>query len=169
MLISVVQNEVLLSDAEAHQCMWASTANLKGGCGRNIEIDLLQENCNKNIKKQIKIMGENKTDKTIDRSNQSSGGERVTVENFDYQVNRGVQFSSHTHQSSAVDEEKIVIDLHALKPFKDEAGRRHNSFEGIMPDPLATLDKEELDKWLRRYKRNLLLDAPILYNEKDEL
>lgn len=29
-LISIVQNEVYLSDAEAHQCIWASTANWKG-------------------------------------------------------------------------------------------------------------------------------------------
>ena len=31
MMISVIQNEVLLSEAETHQCMWASTANWKRG------------------------------------------------------------------------------------------------------------------------------------------
>ena len=44
MLISVVQNSVFLSDAEAHQCIWASTVNWRGGARNNIEIDLLQEN-----------------------------------------------------------------------------------------------------------------------------
>ena len=31
MLISIVQNELLLSPAELRQCIWASTANWKGG------------------------------------------------------------------------------------------------------------------------------------------
>ena len=49
----MIQNEVLLSEAETHQCMWASSANWKVGPGKNIEIDLLQENRNKDIKKAI--------------------------------------------------------------------------------------------------------------------
>ena len=49
MLISTVQNAVLLSLAEAHQCKWAALANWKGGRNKNIEIDLLQENRNKDI------------------------------------------------------------------------------------------------------------------------
>ena len=36
MMISAIQNEVLLSEAQTHQCMWASTANWKGGPGKNI-------------------------------------------------------------------------------------------------------------------------------------
>ena len=64
MLISVIQNMVFLFPAQAHQCTWASTANWKGGAGENIEIDLLQENRNRDLKKMIKGMGANKTDKT---------------------------------------------------------------------------------------------------------
>lgn len=81
MHISVVQNEVFLTDAEAHNCVWASTANWTGGPGRNIEIDLLQENRNRDLKKQIKLMGANKTNKAIDRSSRASVGERQIVEN----------------------------------------------------------------------------------------
>ena len=33
MMISVVQNDIFLSEAEVHQCMWASTASWKGGWG----------------------------------------------------------------------------------------------------------------------------------------
>ena len=63
MLISVIQNEVFLNVAEAHQCTWAATSNSKGGKKKNIEIDLLQENINADLKKMIKNMGANKTDK----------------------------------------------------------------------------------------------------------
>ena len=56
MLISVIQSDVtcISSDAEARHCMWASTVNWKGGVGKNIEIDLLQENRNKDMKRPLK-------------------------------------------------------------------------------------------------------------------
>lgn len=76
MLISIVQNEVFLSEAEAHQCIWASTGNWKGGASKNIEIDLLQEVTNKSIKKSIHTMGPNKTDKAIENASRASGGQQ---------------------------------------------------------------------------------------------
>ena len=65
MLINILQCEVLLSKAEAHCCKWAATVNWKGGASNNIEIDLFQENRNCKMKKLIKSMGANKTDKAI--------------------------------------------------------------------------------------------------------
>ena len=59
MLISIVQSEAFLSQAESHQIMWAATVNWKGGKSRNIEIDLLQENRNKDLKNLIIAMGAN--------------------------------------------------------------------------------------------------------------
>ena len=100
MLISVVQNSVFLSDAEAHQCIWASTVNCRGGARNNIEIDLLQENRNKSLKKSIKAMGANKTDNAIDRSSYASGGEDKIAENFDVQIQRETQSSSHSHRTT---------------------------------------------------------------------
>ena len=169
MLISVIQNEVFLSEAEAHHCMWACTANWKGGAGKNIEIDLLQENRNKDIKKAIKAMGPNKTDRAIDRSSRASGGERLTVQNFDHQVGKTNTSSSHSHKSSEIDERTVLRDLHDLKPFDSIPNRKHDSFQDISANPLATLDHVDLDKWLKKHKRNLLLDAPLMQDEEDEL
>ena len=166
MLINVVQNKVFLSEAECHHCMWASTANWKGGSGKNIEIDLLQESRNKAHKKAIKSMGANKTDRAIERSSKSCGGERHTVENFDSQVNKVSHSSSHSHKSSAADEEKVTSVIRELKPFNTEANRKHDSFQEIMADPLATLNLVDLDKWLRKHQRNLLLDAPLLNEDE---
>ena len=83
MLISDIQNEVLLSPAEAHQCKWAALANWKGGRNKNIEIDLLQENRNKDIKGLIQLMGANKTGKAIDRVSRAAGGVCKIVDVFD--------------------------------------------------------------------------------------
>jgi hypothetical protein len=68
MLINILQCEVLLLKAEAHRCKWAATVNWKGGSGRNIEIDLFQENRNCEMKKLISSMGANKTEKAISRA-----------------------------------------------------------------------------------------------------
>ena len=52
-----MRNEVL-SEAEAHQTKFAATANWQGGYGKNIEIDLFQENKNRDIKEMISRWGQ---------------------------------------------------------------------------------------------------------------
>ncbi|KAJ7380627.1 hypothetical protein OS493_006962 [Desmophyllum pertusum] len=168
MLISVVQNNVFLSEAEAHQCIWASTVNWKGGAGKNIEIDLLQENRDKSIKKAIKSMGPNKTDNAIDKSSRASGGEDKIGENFDVQIHRATQTSSHSHRSTDADESIVMENLRVVKPFAIVPNRMHDSFPDILPDPLVSLDQTELDKWLARHKRNLLLDAPLGLDDEED-
>ena len=129
MLINVAQNEVFFTDPEAHNCVWACTANWTGCPAKNIEIDPLQENRNKDLKKQIKAMEANKTNKAIDRSSRASGGERQIAENYSQQVNRPVHSSSHSHQSSVLDDKKILADLRTLKPFNTIPNRKHDSFQ----------------------------------------
>lgn len=87
MLINILQSDVLLTEAEAHRCKWAATVNWKGGFGRNIEIDLFQENRNCEMKKLIKSMGANKTENAISRASKASGGISKIVEAYDQQVN----------------------------------------------------------------------------------
>ena len=65
---------MFLSEAEAHQCILSATVNWQGGIGKNNEIDILQENRNRDIKKQIKSMGANKTNAAIERASRSTGG-----------------------------------------------------------------------------------------------
>ncbi|CAB3996161.1 Hypothetical predicted protein, partial [Paramuricea clavata] len=122
MLINILQCEVLLSEAEAHCCKWAATVNWKGGVGRNIEIDLFQENRNCEMKKLIRSMGANKTEKAIERASKASGGVSKIVEAFEEGVNICPKSGSHTHKQST-DEEKIIsVDLRSLTPFREEEG-----------------------------------------------
>ena len=103
MLIKILQCEVLLSEAEAYHCKWAATVNWKGGVGHNIEIDLFQENRNCEMKKLIRSMGVNKTEKAIERASKASGGVSTIVEAFEEQVNIGRKSGSHTHKAAAED------------------------------------------------------------------
>lgn len=138
MLISIIQNQVFLSEAEAHQCIWASTANWNCGSSKNIEIDLLQEIRNKAIKKSIYTIGANKSDKAIEKASRASGGQQKITENFDAQVNRAKHSSSHSHRSAAADENKVMQDLRGVKPFNTEFHRLFDSFPDIQADPFNT-------------------------------
>lgn len=150
MLISVLQNEIFLSNAQAFQCKWASTANWKGDSRKNIEIDLLQENLNKII------IESNKTVSATEGCSRSSGGEWQIVVNVDQQTNIVPPSSSHSHSSSVTDEVKILTALRRLRPFICCPNRRYSSFPDIVANPLTTLDRGKLQNWLGDHKENLI-------------
>ena len=162
MLISTVQNEVLLSPREAHQRKWAALANWKGGKDKNIEIDLLQENRNADLKGLIGLMGANKTEKAIGRMSRAVGGVRKVVDVFEEQAVIKTKSSAHSHRSSAQDEDKVLQDLHKLKPFSPIIGRSHKSFVGMSSDPLENLNEQLFCEWLKRHQKNIALHFPIV-------
>ena len=122
MLISTVQNEDLLSPREADQCKWAALANWKGGKDKNIEIDLLQENRNADLKGLIRLMGANKTEKAIGRISRAVGGVQKVVDVFEEQAVIKPKSSAHSHRSSAQQEDKVLHGLYKLKPFSPIIG-----------------------------------------------
>ena len=161
MLISIIQSKIFLSQAESHQITWAATVNWKGGSAKNIEIDLLQENRNKDLKNLIKGMGANKTSNAIERASRAAGGVRHIVENFDNNVSLNIQSSAHTHRSSEADEAKILADLRQLKPFKSSPGRKHDSFPDIHANNLNSLKQDDFNEWLSQHKKNLLTSIAL--------
>ena len=117
----------------------------------------------------IKGMGANKTEKAVINASRAAGRQRKIIENFDTQINRATPLaSSHSHKSAAADESKVQLDLRVLKPFNPQPNRMYDSFPVISSDPLATLDEVELDRWLRRHKRNLIFDAPMEHDDDDD-
>ncbi len=99
MLIATIQNEALLSPAEAQQCKnWLHWPNWKGGRNKNIEIDLLQENRNKDIKELIRHIGANKTDKAIQRMSEAAWGVCKILDMFEDQVGITPKSSFHSLQ-----------------------------------------------------------------------
>ena len=138
MLVSIVQNNVLLSEREANQCIWAATTNWKGGSGKNIEIDLMQENQNLDQKNLIRAMGANQTEKSITRASKASGGIREIVDNFDEIANIRPKSGKHTHASSLKDENTILADLRDLRPFTPLPSRAHHHLRGYhMTQPVT--------------------------------
>ena len=60
-----------------------ATVNWNSVAGKNIEIDLLQENRNKDVKKIIKGMDAKKTEKAIINGSRAAGGQQKLIEDFD--------------------------------------------------------------------------------------
>jgi hypothetical protein len=168
MLISIIQSDVFLSRAESNQIMWAGTVNWKGGDAKNIEIDLLQENRNKDLKGLIKSMGANKTTKAITRASRAAGGVRQIVENFDLNVSLAKKSSTHTHRSSENDVSIVLADLSKLKPFTYSQGRKYKSFPKIEADNLKSLNDAEFESWLLKHKNNLIISAPLQMDDDEE-
>ena len=168
MLISIIQSEVFLSEAESNQVMWSGTVNWKGGDAKNIEIDLLQENRNKDLKNLIKSMGANKTTKAITRASKAAGGVRQIVENFDEKVALTRKSSAHKHRSDENDISIVLSDLRELKPFTYCQGRKYKSFPKIEADNLKSLNADDFESWLERHKNNLLISAPLQVDEEED-
>ena len=102
-------------------------------------------------------MGANKTAKAISRASTAAGGITEIIENMDNLAKEKLPSSDHSRRRSFEDEMKILADLRKLKPFVQQNGRAHASFARINEDPLATLDEEELNRWLARHERNLTM------------
>ena len=44
MMFNVAQNEIHLSEGEAHRAIWSQTVNWRPGEGKDVEADLMQQN-----------------------------------------------------------------------------------------------------------------------------
>lgn len=159
----------LLSEAEACKCKWASTVNWSGGKGKNVEIDLFQENRNKDMKAMVKAMGSNKSEKAISRASKAAGGVKKIVEAYEKQVPlRRKSSSHHTHKSSAGDEKMILADLRSLRPFKQVDGRKFESFGNISYNPTSPFDEDAFVTWVNRHKSNIVKHFPVSEHDSEE-
>ena len=169
MLTNIMQSQILLSKAEAHKCKWASTVNWSGGERKNVEIDLFQENRNKDMKAMIKAMGANKSEKAISRASKAAGGVKKIVEAYEKQVPlRRKSLSHHAHKSSATDEKMIMADLRSVRPFKQVDGRRFESFGDISHNPTSLFDEDAFVTWVNRHKSNILKHFPVSEDDSEE-
>ena len=163
-----MQHQILLSPAQAHQCMWAATVNWSGGYGKNVEIDLFQENRNKDMKAMIKSMGANKSEKAIHRASKAAGGIRQIVDAFGKQVLMHRKSSSHSHKSSSQDEKIVMTDLQRLRPFHQVDERKLESFNDISHNPTSLFDEKKFVGWINNLKRNMLLHFPGEENDNED-
>ena len=121
-----------------------------------MEIDLFQENRNKDMKAMIKSMRSNKFEKAIHRASKASGGIRQIVDAFGKQVPMHRKSSSHSHKSSSQDGKIVMTDLQRLRPFHQVDERKLESFNDISHNPTSIFDEKKFVGWINNHKRNML-------------
>ena len=134
-----------------------------------MEIDLFQENRNKDMKAMIKSMGANKSEKAIHRASKAAGGVRQIVDAFGKQVSMHRKSSSHSHKSSSQDEKIVVTDLRSLRPFHQVNERKLESFNNISYDPTSSFDEKKFVGWINNHKRNMLLHFSSEENDNEDI
>lgn len=72
-----------MSPQLAYRVTWGKFVNWRGGAGRNIEGDVVQEISNRSSKNVVQGMGPNKTKEAIQHASQAEAGIHEIINNFD--------------------------------------------------------------------------------------
>ncbi|XP_053386739.1 uncharacterized protein LOC128550851 isoform X2 [Mercenaria mercenaria] len=142
MLDFILKCEFLLSPMQRVRALEGAFTNLRGGMGKNIESDLVQENSVCNQKDLIRSLGANKTDKAILRCTKAAD----TIEKISSYVDSvaSQKKSSKHHVPKAVkDQEIIQRSLRQLRPFNKTPGRSCDGFPKICRSPLKKINKND--------------------------
>lgn len=138
----------LLSKSEAHLVFYSMFVNTKGQLNTHIPADLQMEYIVRVIKKHIKHMFSNKTERNIERKTGALAGLSAIVNNYDHVSNVLTRSKKHSAASSFADEVSIIEDLRELKPFEPNVYSSHGHFKTIRVSALAHLDYAKYHQWL---------------------
>lgn len=148
----LVHQKSILSEKEAHEEFCGLFVNTKGGLDRHIPCDLRMEFLVKQIKKNIKHMFSNKTDKNISVRTSALPALNDIAENFDKCTNVLVRAKKHSDADSKKDETDIINDLRQLSPFQFQAGRIHEAFPKVANTISKQLNPNLYHHWILNQK-----------------
>lgn len=147
------QLNALLSPREAHSMRWNRTINLKGGIGRNLAIDQVQEHRVRETKELMSGHGANLTFPSAQIYSRASNGVGEAVENFDNENKVRKESGKHKRREDA-DILIVVKILQEIQALKETPGRTHAGIGTIPKDPISLLDFSDLNAWIKKHKRN---------------
>ena len=153
----LAQEKYLLSERMAMQLKWSRTINVHGLPGKNISADLHMEHLNRECKQSISGLGANVTDNSIQRVGRCIGRLTSIMQQFD-EVN-GIKRESgyHTCQSTNVDLQKLLKQLHQSQVFVHKTGRIHRTFPKLTTNLIKKVSKTKLLHWMHDRMQKLIL------------
>lgn len=147
------QLNAILSPREAHSLRWNRTINLKGGIGRNVAIDQVQEHKIKETKELMSGHGPNLTFPSAQIYSRASDGVGDVMKNFDKESKVRKESGKHQRRQDA-DILTVVKILQENKALKEIPGRTHVGIGTIPKDPISLLNFSDLNAWINKHKRN---------------
>ena len=111
------------------------------------------EHLNRVVKDFVANLGANKGENTIIQCGKSLAGIMAICHEFDVENNLAPQSVEHTKQSYSKDFKHVLKELVLTSHVFDYVpGRFHQSFKTIEPNIAASIDLENLLKWLNDKK-----------------
>ena len=149
-----LQVKALLSPQLAHQVQWNRFVNTRGGLGNNIQMDLHNEHIVKLVKKIIRCMGPNLTEKALQRAARSVSTLQAVCEQYDKESAVPTITTAHSTLSLAADISKIVRAVLSNDLLHIIPGRSHSMFKKMRVNPLWNWDQEKTAEWITNKKND---------------
>ena len=151
-----LQVKALLSPQLAHQVQWNRFVNTRGGLGNNIQMDLYNEHIVRLVKKIIRCMGPNLTEKALQRAARSVSTLQAICEQYDKESVVPTITTAHSTPSIAVDISKVVRAVLLNDLLHIIPGRSHSMFRKMRLNPLWNWDKEKAAEWIISKKKDFM-------------
>ena len=142
--------------------------NIKGGKGRNVEADLVQEHSVRNRKDLIRQLGANKTDQAIARVTNAADSIAAMGNSFDAALRVVKSGGRHTKRVSEADHNKISEELRLLRPFHTTPGRICEGFPSIPKCPFDKIDRQKMETYLIRNIRRITIGQAVPVDDDDD-
>lgn len=146
------QLNAILSPGEAHSLRWNRTINLKGGVGRNVAIDQVQEHRIKETKELMSGHGPNLTFTSAQIYSRASDLVSDVMRNFDKENEVRKESGKHQRTQDA-DIMTVVNILKEIQALQEIPGRTHTGIGTIPKDPISVLDFSDLNAWINKHKK----------------
>ena len=151
------QVNALLSPQLAHHIKWDRFVNTRGQMGTNIPMDLYNEHVVKMVKKIIRCMGPNLTEKALQRAARSVSAINNICKQYDRESCVPVTSSRHSTLSTARDIGLVVDDVMSNKLLEVIPNRSHAKFGDMKLNPLWNFNKEKALEWIAKKKREFAM------------
>ena len=145
----LVHQQCILSEREAYEEFYGLFVNTSGKSNSHIPCDLKMEYIVKEVKTNIKHMFSNKTEQNITTRSSALPVIKDIAQNFDDVTGVIMRSKRHTNVDSLQDEREMIKDIHQIKPFVCQPGRKHESFPIVTKQMSALLDADHFRSWIQ--------------------
>ena len=154
--VLLAQHKYLLNPRERTQLLYSRFINTHGLPGKNISCDLHMEHLNRLLKDSIQALGANKTPNAINRLGRCIAPLADVLDRYDTAHSAEAQQSSHKPPKLDKDLTTLVKELLKAEVFNNKPGRKHRSFSSFTNNPMSSLLKNDVQKWMSTQWTKLL-------------
>ena len=145
----ITKTEAALNPKLAMRVRLGSFINSEGGPGKNKAADMQQENNIKMIKRVIKGLGTQKTEKSMGRATAAACPLTTLASHHEQYLGIKKSERGHTSKPRTEDVYHLLNRFSVLKPFSNTPGRKLQGFV-VSSSPVYFLDREKYEEFLQK-------------------